>query len=144
MVVPNLQNPVLITVSRIDKNETIWDEITRENLNIIKRRPNFNIDAQIVYRRVSAKGSLDGSDHIGQMNVGMGGIVENSDGYVIVRVTDLALKSLSINDVIAGDKIIKLGQIDVEYFILGKRPAAHYKDQGGFTLLLLFFEDRNP
>ncbi len=144
MVVPNLLNPVLITIDRIDTTETQYDPILRETLNIIRRRPSFNINAQIVYRKVFVKGSLDGSDLEGQMGEGIGGTIPNSDGYVLLRIVDLAAKSLTINDVAKGDRIIKLAQLDTDYYVVGKRPAAQYTDQGGFTLLAVFFEDRNP
>lgn len=144
MVVPNLLNPVRCTVSRIDKNETIYDPVTRENINIIRRRPAFNIDAQVVYRKVFTKGSMDTADHEGGQGEGAGGAIADSDGYVLLRTVDLAAQSLTINDIIKGDSITKLGQLDVEYFVMGKRPAAHYTDQGGFTLVAVFFEDRNP
>lgn len=144
MVLPNLLNPVTITIDRIDRTETQWDPILRENLNIIRRRPSFDIDAQIVYRKVFVKGSLDASELDGQMGEGLGGAVPNSDGYVLLRVYDLGLKGLTMPDIERGDRITKLGQLTVEYFVVGKRPAAQYTDQGGFTLIAVFFEDRNP
>ncbi len=144
MVLPNLLNPVVSTIDRIDRTETQWDSIMRENINIIRRRPSFDIDAQIVYRKVFVKGSLDASDLDGPMGVGLGGAIPNSDGYILVRVHDLALKGLTINDIERGDRITKLAQLDVDYYVVGKRPAAQYSDQGGFTLVAVFFEDRNP
>jgi hypothetical protein len=144
MVVPNLQNPVKVTISRIDISETEYDPVTRENINIIRRRPPFNIDAQIVYRKVFTKGSMDAADHEGHMGEGAGGVIDDSDGYVLLRVVDLAAQSLTINDIIRGDSVTKLGQLDVDYYVMGKRPAAHYTDQGGFTMVAVFFEDRNP
>lgn len=145
MTIPNLLNPVKVTISRIDKTETQWDSVSRENINIIRRRPAFEIDAQIVYRKVFAKGSLDAvTDIDGRMNEGIGGVSHNSDGYVLLRTVDLTSKGLTFNDIVHGDKIIKLAQLDVEYFIVGKRPAAHYTDRGGFQLIAVFFEDRNP
>lgn len=144
MPIPRLLNPVKVTVSRIDKNETQYDPISRENINIIRRRPSFNIDAQIVFRKVFVKGSFESADRKGEMNVGMGGVSDNSDGYILVRDVDLRVQGLTFQDIIHGDSITKLGQLDVTYFIVGKRPAAHYSDQGGFTMVALFFEDRNP
>ncbi len=144
MVLPNLLNPVVSTIDRIDRTETQWDSIMRENINIIRRRPSFDIDAQIVYRKVFVKGSLDAPDMDGQMGEGLGGAVLNSDGYILLRVKDLELKSLTMNDIERGDKITKIGQLDTNYYVVGKRPAAQYSDQGGFTLIAVFFEDRNP
>ena len=144
MAVPNLQNPIKVDISRIDRTETIWDNVLRENINIIKRRPGFSIDAQVVYRKVFVKGSLDAPDMDGQMGEGLGGAVLNSDGYILLRVKDLELKSLTMNDIERGDKITKIGQLDTNYYVVGKRPAAQYSDQGGFTLIAVFFEDRNP
>jgi len=144
LVVPILQNPIDVTISRIDKNETIYDPITRENINIIRRRPPFNIKAQVVFRKVFTKGSLDASDHDGLFGEGAGGVIDDSDGYVLLRTVDLAAQGLEFDDIIHGDSITKLGQLTTNYFVMGKRPAAQYSDQGGFTLIAVFFEDRNP
>jgi len=144
MVRPNLLNPAITTIDRIDRTETQWDSILRENINIIRRRPSFDIESQIVYRKVFVKGSLDASDLNGSMGEGLGGSIPNSDGYILLRVYDLGLKGLTMNDIERGDRITKLGQLDVDYYVVGKRPAAQYTDQGGFTLIAVFFEDRNP
>ena len=141
---PNLLNPVTCTISRIDKTETHYDPILRENINIIRRRPDFNIQAQVVYRKVFVKGSFDAADHTGQMNEGLGGVVPNSDGYILLRTVDLAFQGLTLNDIAQGDSISKIAQLDVDYYVMGKRPTAQYTDQGGFTLMAVFFEDRNP
>ena len=45
-----------------------------------------------------------------------------------------------------GDKIIKMGQINTELFILneGGDPAAHFSGNNQFTLIRMFFSDRKP
>lgn len=139
MVLPVLQNPVKVTISKIDKSSTKFDVRGRENRNVIKRSSSFDIPCQIVFKE------MDNPEYESKMSVSDRGMktgpVEKSSGYIVVRYHDLDAQNFSIE---RGDKVTKLGQLDVEYYILGFRPAGHYSDQDGFTLLKVFFQDRNP
>lgn len=141
MVVPVLQNPVKVTISRIDRTGTKWNNRLRENVNVIKQESSFIIDAQIVYKRVMTDGAQDKINFDGEQNVGIAGVTFESDGYFIVRYADLQAAGKTVG---RGDRITKLGQVDVDYNIVGLRPTAHYADQGGFTLLMIFFSERSP
>lgn len=141
MSLPVLQNPISVIIEKIDKSKTNYNNRLRENVNIIRRKTPIAIDAQIVWKRSISSASKDGLNFEGSQNFGLAGISEESIGYFIVRFLDLNKLELVIEK---GDKIIKLGQIDTEYFVLGTRPAAHYVDQRGFALLMIFFKDRNP
>jgi len=141
MVVPVLQNPTKVTITRIDRTGTKWNNRLRENVNLIRQEASFTLDCQVVYKRIMTDGAQDKIDFAGAQNVGIGGVSFESDGYIIVRYADL----LTVGKVIGrGDKITKLGQIDVEYYVVGLRPTAHYTDQAGFTLLQIFFLERSP
>lgn len=141
MTLPNLRNPVDTEIKPLDKSKTKYNNRRRENVNIIRRSPTITIKSQIVYFRSSTAASQDNPNWEGAQNIGLGGVVEESDGYIVVRFKDLTALGY---DPKRGDKISKLAQLDVDYFVTGKRPGAHYPDQGGFTLLQIFFRDRNP
>lgn len=141
MVAPNLLNPIKIKIEQINKDATQYDRRLRENRNVIRRNTEVELDAQIVYARSSTRGSLDNQNNEGRENIGIGGITEESDGYVLVKMSELTAKGITIKN---GDKITKLAQLDVSYYVVGQRPGSHYTDQNGFTLLQIFFRDRNP
>lgn len=138
-MLPRLLNPVKVKIMQIDKSSTQFNTRLRENVNIIKRNAEFEIDAQIVYKRSTVDPGKDNPNFEGHQGSGLGGIVEESDGYLVLRFKDLTDLNIELK---RGDKITKLAQINVEYFITGTRPGSHYTDQGGFTLLQVFFKDR--
>jgi hypothetical protein len=141
-MMPNLLNPVSVQIQRLDKGATQTNTRLRENVNIVKKLPILTINAQIAYRKsTTSGGTKDSPNWEGPMNVGLGGVIEQSEGYILVLIADIQSLDPQIS---RGDKIVKLGQFPVEHYILGSRPAAHYSDQGGFTLMQIFFADRNP
>ena len=65
---------------------------------------------------------------------------EKTDGYIILRETDLETKSLVLEK---GDMITKIGKREVQLMILHGQPTAPYADRGGSTLLKYYFKDKN-
>ena len=71
------------------------------------------------------------------------GPAEDSDGYVLFRLVDLAAATPPIT-IARDDRFLRLGTIDVDVYVTSLRYEGHYTDQGGPTLVKAFFRDRQP
>lgn len=128
-----LIEPVKVEIKQINKQQTPYaNSVTgrRETQNFIARDSSILIDAQVSF------GNTENMPMYSQM-----GTEEQAKGYILVRYADISSVQLK-----RGDKITKLGQLDVNYFLLHSNgdPAAHFKSINGFTLVKLFFSDREP
>ena len=133
--IPELIEPINVEIEQIDKTTTVASTGVsgrREFVGNIQRKTKIVLSAQVAFSN---------TDMITKFN--QIGPDEQAKGYLVLRFIDLANKGVTLQK---GDKIIKLGQLDVEYYLLHGTgdPAAHFSSISGFTLFRMFFGDRNP
>lgn len=124
-----------VIIEQIDKTATPFPDGQSGRkfpVNHVVRKTPFTIPAQVVH------GDRDQKGNFTQL-----GADESRKGYILVRYEDLTNLG---KDIERGDKIIKMGQFDVELFITHSSgdPAAHFTGIGGFTLVRFPFQDRDP
>lgn len=130
-----LIQPIDIIIERIDKVETTYSNGVsgrRYPQNYIARKTEISLPAQVVF-----------GDNEQIANYTQLGTDEKVKGYCVLRYEDVNSKSIEL---LRGDKIIKIGQLNTELFFLHSSgdPAAHYTSIGTFTLFRMFFGDRQP
>ena len=129
MVEPTLIHPVDVIIEQGIKAQTSFRSDAREPVRRLKRTAPITLSAQIKWNR--------SDDPVMEFE----GVTEGSRGYLLFKYKDLENVSVVIK---RGDKIIKIDRIDYELFVTQLRPAGHYPDQGGATLLKAYFSDREP
>lgn len=129
MPIPRLIHPVPVTIEQISKAQTLYDEDAREPIQFAARPVSKTLDGQVKWQSQFSEKST------------RAGTVESASGYVLFRQVDLAAKSLVLQ---LEDRISRIGTRDTDVYITSLRPVAHYPDQGGHTLLKVFFNDRQP
>lgn len=133
--IPDLIEPVLVEIEQINKTTTVASggiSGRHEHMGNIQRDTKFTIQAQISF------GNTEQQTKFSQL-----GPDEQAGGYLVLRIIDLENLGKTLK---RGDKIVKMGNRDVELFLLHSDgdPAAHFSSIGGFTLVRMFFGDRNP
>lgn len=128
MPVPNLTHPVPCWIQSLDRGETFFDEDLREPIQSEVHGPTIICPGQVMWV-MDQKMSLSNS-----------GVDEDSDGYVLFRFIDLNAKGIVLK---REDRFIRLGKQDVDVYVIGLQPIAHYPDQGGATMIKAFFRDKN-
>jgi len=133
--IPELIEPIVVTIQQFDEANTVTSaglSGRHELLNVRAELPPFTLPAQVAFGDNSMKPEFQ------QI-----GVDEQAAGYLVLRFIDVQNAGVTLK---RGDKITKLGQLDVEYYLLHTLgdPAAHFSSQGGFTLFRMFFADRNP
>ncbi len=131
MVLPNLLHPVPISIQVITPSATIMDEDMREPVQQSARAATVVVDGQVKWGLDQAFTSM------------RRGPAEESDGYVLFRLVDLAAVTPPVT-IKREDRFIRLGNIDVDVYVTALRYEGHYTDQGGATLVKAFFKDRQP
>lgn len=136
--IPDLIEPIPVEIQPLDKANTPASTGVagrREFSGTRKRKTTVILQAQVVFgdRDIKTKFTQLGPD-------------EQIKGYILVRFKDLKDKGLVLK---RGDKITKLGQLNVELFLTHGQgdPAAHFTSIGSggeFTLVRAPFGDRNP
>jgi len=130
-----LIEPIDVEIEQIDKDETPFSDGVsgrREHLGTIARKAKVTVQAQVVF------GNTQQQTKFSQL-----GPDEQAGGYILLRYEDLANQGITLQ---RGDKIVKLGTLDRELYLLHSSgdSAAHYNSIGSFTLVKMFFGDRNP
>ena len=133
--IPELIEPIKVTIKQLDKAKTVMSggvNGMREVVNAPVLSAPIMLDAQVAF---------GDSEQLGIMS--SLGTEEQVKGYMVLRYADLDALTTKLQ---RGDRISKLGQLDVEYYLLHGQgdPAAHFSSIGGFTLTRMFFSDRNP
>ena len=131
--VPKLIRPINVNIQQIDKTATPYSTGVsgrREHLGHVVRATTITIKSQVAFgdRDQVSKNTPIGID-------------EDIKGYLVLRFKDLTDAGVTLQ---RGDQITKIGQLITELFILHSNgdPAAHLS--GEFTLVRMFFGDRNP
>ena len=130
MPIPNLIHPVAVVIEPIQRSQTIVDDDYGEEFESTDYGVPVTIKGQIKWGK---------DDKLRPTDLGA---ESGSDGYVLFRKVDLA--TLSLSDPKQGDRISKLGTVNVDVYVVEVRHEGHYSDQSGPTLVKAYFKDRNP
>jgi hypothetical protein len=76
-----------------------------------------------------------------ELNLERGGSQVDGTGFVLFRYRDLKKLNITLK---LTDRFIKLGNIDVDLYVVRIESKGHYPDKGGATLVRCYFEDRTP
>jgi len=126
---PTLIHPVDVIIKQSIDSESSFRTDAREPVRRLRRATERNLKAQVVWRQSENPAAS------------FTGVLENSLGYLLFKLKDLAALNVTL---MRGDKIIKIDKLAYELFITQLMPAGHYPDQNGATLLKAFFADREP
>lgn len=130
MPVPNLIEPIRVTIEPLDSTVVVKDPDTREVMRGARGGTPFTIDAQIRW------GMRE------EPTVVAAGVREAYDGYIVVRYVDMDALGVTIK---RGDRITAMGRLtEQSLYILGNEPFGHYTDQNGPTLIQYNFSSRRP
>lgn len=127
MPLPRLLHPIQVTVQQIDRDATIYDEETREPVQKVQRKIDTTLSAQVSWGRTK------------DLNASAGGVREEADGYVVFRYVDLAAKQITLQ---LNDRLIKMGHVVTDVYLIKLQPFGHYGDQNGPALIKAFFASR--
>lgn len=74
-----------------------------------------------------------------------GGVVLESDGYLLFRTKDLRAKNTTVD---VGDRVVQIGEDEnarsVDYYITKLKYMGHYPGKKGASLVRAYYEDRHP
>lgn len=136
MVRPRLLNPIVIIIQKTQKAASPQDHLRREPINKITRAVSIPLKAQVVWN--------PGENSPGNYPVANPqGVSDAQTGYVILLDEHLVAAGYTPE---RGDKIVKIGRRTTELYLTEVAPHAHYEDQGDFTIIKAWFQDRvtNP
>lgn len=128
-----LIEPVDIIIEQIDKTNTPFPDGASGRkfpMNHVVRATPFIIEAQVVH------GDFSQTQNHTQL-----GTDEQQKGYLVLRFEDLNNKGKTLQ---RGDKITKMGQLDVELYLSHSSGDPAAQIGGSFQLVKMFFLDRNP
>lgn len=129
MPLPRLLHPINVTVQQIDRAATIYDEETREPVQVVERKVDKIVPGQILWGKEKALAAT------------AGGAEEQSEGYVLFRYIDLSAQSITLQQ---NDRIVKMGHLDTDVYVVKLQPMGHYADQNGPALVRAYFASRQP
>ncbi len=129
MPIPRLIHPISVTIQRRDLASTVVDNDFREPIQQAARFSDVVVKGQIKFFTQE------------ELNVERGGSVIDSTGFVLFRYHDLGKAGIEIN---INDRFIKLGKIEVDYYVVRIESKGHWPDRGGATLVRCYFQDRTP
>jgi hypothetical protein len=129
MPYPNLLHPVSISIQTLNRSGTVYDPDLREPVQDEARAATVVCPGQVAW----------GSDQKGIPRPE--GSKEESDGYVLFRLSDLAARSITLK---REDRFTKLGTIDVDVYVVRLQYMGHYSWSAGPTLVKAFFKDLQP
>jgi len=150
-MLPTLIHPVKVTLEILDRDNTLFDPYAREPVGQAIRmgespRTGNRVDifGQVSYYFASAK--LD------KARFDREGVVEETIGYIVFRFVDMRRLGLvtynsdgyfSSFTLKRGDRILYLGDRQVDFYVVGFKDFAHYPKLNQ-TLIEVDFTDRAP
>ena len=130
-----MQHPITVFLRKADKEQTaVMDDDLHEPVGQVRRKLKpIKLVAQIADGK--AKDPVASS----------GGVVEESDGYLLFRTKDLRTAKTTVE---RGDRIVQIGEKpndrEVDYYITKLKYMGHYPGKKGASLVRAYFEDREP
>lgn len=140
MVKPNLLNPILVEIKQINREKTVWDDKKKQPVGVVVWDKPFKVQAQLYLGKDQYWSSATSVPDPRTS----GGLIEVTEGYIVVRKSDLFMlgKTIRTMDVITAYG--KIGsEIKCDFVLVGKKDAAHYADIGQCTLEKWFLKDKN-
>lgn len=128
-MIPRLLHPVPIVIEQISKGATIYDPDSREPIQSAARTSQKTVQGQVKWG-----GDLS-------LQVAAGGALEGSRGYVLFRYVDLEAQGVELQQ---NDRLVKIGNREVDVYVVEVTDCGHYTDQGGATMIKAHFADREP
>jgi len=116
MPVPNLLHPVPIQVQQLDTSETYQDDDYREPVQQAAHGETKTVQGQVLWSMKEA------------LSVRLGGVEMQATGYVLFRYVDLSDQSIVLA---VNDRLIKLGTLEVDVYVIKLQPMGHNSDVGG-------------
>lgn len=139
-MIPNLLNKITVEIKKVKKSGTQFHNGKKEPSTYVAFQTKFKIQAQIFFKKTKIIAEATGGKITTRE---LGGIIEEADGYIIVRKVDLQLLSKTLE---LGDRLVSYGdngkEIECLFYMVGFKEGSHYSDQGNFTLEQWFFQDR--
>jgi len=121
---PRLVHPTTVKIARLDRSATQWDPDFRTAAQPAYAPP-VQVKAQVRYEKANALAITPA----GETPVTMGSLVMLADDYA------------ASGGFVKGDKIVEIGGLAAEAYIVEVRPAAFQAD-GSHGLVILEFESR--
>lgn len=125
---PHLLHPVPVELRKLNRTATKWDDKAREPVGHTIRDAAVTLQAQVQYNRIEEPIP----DFLG--------VRHDSKGYLLFLWRDLEAAGVAVE---RGDKIAKIGNRTVDYYVSHFEDAGHYQEFGA-TLLKAYFVDRDP
>lgn len=148
---PNLLHPIDITFELLDRDDTVYDKYAREPVGQAIREG----ESPRTGDRVTVKGQYSEYFASAKHEIPMytrKGVEDTTMAYVAIRYKDLYRQGLVdlVDDawtnlkIKRGDRVIKIGRENVNYYVEGQSKVfAHYPGIGG-TMLQFNLIDRHP
>jgi hypothetical protein len=135
MTIPNLINPVLVSIQPFRRKESLVDPDYQHPVQAATRELTYRCNGQV-------KWSMDE-----QTRAGLSGAELGSMGYIVFRLFDLRTVGLS-DGIQVKDRITMMGAppsgIKTDVYVTGLRYEGHYPDVNGPTLVKAFFSAERP
>jgi hypothetical protein len=130
-----LLHPITIFIRKAElENTAIMDDNLHEPIGQIRRKQKPI--------KLKAQHTSNAADN---PKASMGGVVEESDGNLLFRTSELRDAKATVD---RGDRVVQIGEgdnaITVDYYITKLKYLGHYPGNKGSTLLKAFYEDRHP
>lgn len=127
---PNLLHPVPVTIEPISRADTEYDDDLREPIGEV------SYGAAITGLEAQNK-DIDDDDPKPRRE----GIVEVTKGYLLFRVIDIT----GVYTPLKGDRITHIGiRTGLDLYVTKFQFRGHYPDQGGHSLVKVWYADRHP
>jgi len=140
-MIPELQNPIFVEFKQVDTTATVFSDRRREASLRVAYQASFRVPAQIYF---GDKAMIHESTGAKPITRELGGVIEDADGYIVVRKVDLQEigKTLKVDD-----RLVSYGrpgsETECKYFLVGMKEGGHYSDVGNCTLEKWYFQDRD-
>lgn len=140
MPYPKLLHPLNIEIQPLDVGNTIYDQVAREEIQIVGRQNSIIIPAQMEFRDSA-------NDAIGDSKYTPAGLTPTEKGYALILTRTRSIIAPTWEPRI-GDRIARLGvgsetEISLNVYVSRTKQSMHYP-RYGYCGLKLFFSDRKP
>jgi len=129
VTLPRLIHPIDVTIEKIVKASTYYDEDAREPIQQAARAVPVVVKGQPKWTRQFG------------LDMEKGGARETAAGYVLFRKVDLDAVSVTLED---NDRITKMGHVECDVYVIRLEWTGHYPDQDGPSMVKAHFTDRRP
>ncbi len=133
MATPNLLHPVPIIIQQISRQTALELADAREPIQHAGRAAPVTISGQVNWTSEIGGGVVQVGSRLGEE--------EMVTGYVLFRYLDLRNASITLQK---EDRIRKIGNREIDGYIVRFQDVGHYPDASGATLVKAFFEARVP